>query len=540
MTEVHLQSEALERASRAGKREWLGLAVIALPCMLYSMDLTVMNLALPALAQALRPTSAQLLWIVDSYGFLLAGCLVTMGMLGDRIGRRRVLLLGAAGFELASMLCAFSTSAPMLIVARGLLGIAGATIAPSTLSLIRNLFANPSQRTFAIGIWAMSFSLGATIGPLAGGLLLERCWWGSAFLIGAPVMLLLLALGPWLLPEFRAEPARLIDWRSSILSALGILPIIYGIKRLALEGFSFAPIASIAIGIAVGVFFVKRQRELSQPLLDLSLFRARVFRLALVANTLTIFVTFGTFIFIAQYFQQVCGLSARSAGYCTLPSAIGFIGGSLLAPQLAKRYLPTRAIAGCMLVSALALALLSCGPVLSSLGSVIASSVLLAIGSAPAVTLATDLVVGSAPAERAGAASAISETSGEFGGACGIAILGTIGSAAFRSRMHEFRSDASLDTLSAVLALVGENPDVQRMQLLVYARRAFIQGMQAALLTASSVALMGAVLLFIHSRPVRRERWLLPGFGWRKPNGRHRTASPGSAPAQSARRCRAN
>ena len=163
---------------RAGRREWAGLAVIALPCLLATMDLEVLNLAVPALTADLQPSSAQLLWIIDIYGFMVAGSLITMGTLGDRIGRRRLLLIGAAAFGVASVLAAFSTSAEMLIATRALLGVAGATLAPSTLSLIRNMFPDPGQRTVAVAVWATSFSAGAAIGPLLGGVLLEWFWWG--------------------------------------------------------------------------------------------------------------------------------------------------------------------------------------------------------------------------------------------------------------------------------------------------------------------------------------------------------------------------
>jgi MFS transporter, DHA2 family, multidrug resistance protein len=166
---------------RAGRREWVGLGVLALPCLLYAMDLTVLYLAVPHLSADLRPSSTQLLWIVDIYGFLVAGLLVTTGTLGDRIGRRRLLLTGAAAFGVASVLAAFSTSAGMLIAARALLGVAGATVAPSTLSLIRNMFLDPRQRTVAVSVWITSFSAGGAVGPLAGGVLLEWVWWGRCF-----------------------------------------------------------------------------------------------------------------------------------------------------------------------------------------------------------------------------------------------------------------------------------------------------------------------------------------------------------------------
>src|SRR6266545_4048436 len=221
---------------RAGRREWIGLAVLTLPCLLYAMDLTVLNLAVPHLSADLRPSSVQLLWIVDVYGFLVAGLLITMGTLGDRIGRRRLLLAGAAAFGVASLLAASSTSAGMLIAARALLGVAGATVAPSTLSLIRNMFLDPRQRTVAISVWITSFSVGGAIGPLAGGVLLEWFWWGSVFLLAVPVMALLLVLGPILLPEFRDPQAGRLDLVSAGMSLVAVLAVVWGLKQLAQDG----------------------------------------------------------------------------------------------------------------------------------------------------------------------------------------------------------------------------------------------------------------------------------------------------------------
>ena len=221
---------------RAGRREWAGLAVIALPCLLATMDLEVLNLAVPALTADLQPSSAQLLWIIDIYGFMVAGSLITMGTLGDRIGRRRLLLIGAAAFGAASVVAAFSTSAEMLIATRALLGVAGATLAPSTLSLIRNMFTDPGQRTVAVAVWATSFSVGAAIGPLLGGVLLEWFWWGSVFLLDVPVMVLLLVVGPVLLPEYKDPGAGRLDLPSAAMSLAAVLLLIYGLKHLALAG----------------------------------------------------------------------------------------------------------------------------------------------------------------------------------------------------------------------------------------------------------------------------------------------------------------
>src|SRR5688500_7739308 len=246
-------------APKAGRREWIGLAVLALACVVYAMDLTVLHLAVPSLSADLQPTSAQLLWIIDIYGFMVAGALITMGTLGDRIGRRRLLLIGAVAFALASLLAAFSTSAEMLIATRALLGIAGATVAPSTLSLIRNMFVDAHQRTVAIGVWVTSYSVGGVLGPLLGGLLLEYYWWGSVFLLAVPVMILLLVVGPILLPEYRDPNAGRLDIHSAALSLAAVLAVIYGLKRLAVDGFTVLPILTILTGVAIGFAFVRRQ-----------------------------------------------------------------------------------------------------------------------------------------------------------------------------------------------------------------------------------------------------------------------------------------
>src|SRR6266852_6934303 len=252
--------------SKATRREWIGLAVIALPCVLYAMDLTVLNLAVPRLSEDLKPTSAQLLWILDIFGFLVAGSLIIMGNIGDRIGRRRLLMMGAAGFGVASVIAAFSTSAEMLIATRALLGVAGATLAPSTLSLIRSMFLDPQQRTVAIGVWVTSYSVGGAIGPLLGGVLLQYFWWGSVFLIGVPVMLLLLVLGPILLPEFRDPKAGRLDLFSAALSLVAVLLVIYGLKRIAEHGLGWVPALTIVTGLAVCAAFLRRQRALAHPL----------------------------------------------------------------------------------------------------------------------------------------------------------------------------------------------------------------------------------------------------------------------------------
>jgi len=495
---------------KASRREWIGLAVLALPCLLYSMDLTVLELAVPKLSLDLRPTSSQLLWIMDIYGFLLAGFLITMGTLGDHIGRKRLLLIGAAAFGAASVLAAFSNSAEMLIITRAVLGVAGATLAPSTLSLIRNIFQDPDQRAFAIGVWATSFAAGAAIGPLAGGLLLEFFWWGSVFLLAVPVMALLLVLGPMLLPEFRDLEAGRLDLISSAMSLAAVLAVIYGLKQIAAYGLEWLPVFCILVGLGIGAAFVRRQRTLTDPLIDLRLFRAPEFSASLAAFLLSIFVIAGIFFFIAQYLQLVLGLSPLVAGLWTLPSAGGLVAGSMLAPLVARQVRPAFVMAASLALSAVGFGLLTQVDAASGLAVLVTSSVVLSLGVAPVGTLATDMIVGSAPPERAGAASGISETSAELGGALGIAILGSIGAAVYRGEVADaFPSDvppdaaeAARDTLGGAVSVADPLPDPLATGLLDAAREAFTQGLQQAAITSVVIVLSVAILVLLLLRYV--------------------------------------
>jgi len=492
-------------APRATRREWIGLAVIALPCMLYSMDLTVLNLAVPAISRELEPSSAQLLWILDIYGFLVAGSLITMGTLGDRIGRRRLLMIGAAAFGVASIFAAFATSAATLIAARAILGLAGATLAPSTLSLIRNMFLDPAQRTFAIGIWVTSYSIGGAIGPLIGGVVLQFYHWGAVFLIGVPVMLLLLVVGPRLLPEFRDPRAERLDLPSAVLSLAAVLLVIYGLKRIAEYGISAVAIIAIVAGIAVGVGFVRRQRTLSHPFIDLGLFQSPAFAASLAAYTLATFVGFGAYIFIAQYLQLVLGLSPLQAGLWTLPSMISYIVGSLIVPGIAQRVRPVYVMSGGLFFATLGFALLMRLDSESSLFLLFVGSVVYALGISPVVILATDLIVGCAPVERAGAAGAISETSSELGGALGIAVLGSVGTAVYRLEMANAvpssipgaAAEAARSTLGGALAEAGRLSGELGAGLVAAARSSFVAALHVSAGICAAISLATAVMLLL-------------------------------------------
>jgi MFS transporter, DHA2 family, multidrug resistance protein len=409
---------------KAGPREWLGLAVLALPALLLAMDATVLYLAVPSLTADLNPTATQLLWITDAYGFMIAGFLVTMGTLGDRIGRRKLLMIGAAAFLATSVLAAYSDSPELLIVARGLLGIAGATLMPSTLALISNMFADARERGVAIGIWAASISVGAALGPVAGGILLNHFQWGAAFLLAVPVMVLLLITAPMLLPEHRDPGPGRLDLASVGLSLATVLPIIHGVKQIADGGHLLVSVGTILIGLAVGAVFLKRQRKLSSPLIDVQLFTGKGFSAALVVLLFDAACVVGVYFFTTLYLQQELGLSPLAAGLWLVPSAVVMVLSSIATPMLTRRMPAGRLMTAGLCASAAGLLLLV---FVDGAPGVMLGMTIVYLGQGPIMALGTEMVVGAAAPEKAGSASALSETSMEFGMAFGVAVLGSVG-----------------------------------------------------------------------------------------------------------------
>jgi DHA2 family multidrug resistance protein-like MFS transporter len=502
--------------ARAGRREWTGLAVLALSALLYVMDLTVLHLAVPAISADLEPTSAQLLWIIDIYGFLIAGSLITMGTLGDRIGRRKLLLIGAAAFGLTSILAALSPTAEWLIASRALLGIAGATLAPSTLSLIFHMFQDPRQRSVAIGFWIGAFSAGSAIGPVLGGVMLELFWWGSVFLLALPVMAALLLLGPRILPEYKDPEAGRLDLVSATMSVLAVLAVIYGLKDIAQDGLGLPAVLAILAGLGVAVAFVVRQRRLANPMIDLRLFTRTRFNAALAINFLAIFVVVGYFLFVAQYLQLVLGLSPLEAGLWSLPEAFAFIIGSQLAPRALRQVRPAYVIGGGLAVAAVGLGVLTQVGVSGGLVPLVTGSVIISLGLAPVFGLTTELIVGSAPPEQAGAASGISETGAELGGALGLALMGSLGVAIYRSQLADQlpagvpaeAAAAARDTLGSAVEVAGQLPGQLGAALLDAARHAFVTGLQ---LTSAIAAVLGVALAVLalvtlrHQEPTAAE-----------------------------------
>lgn len=502
--------------ARAGRREWVGLAVLTLACLLYAMDLTVLHLAVPSLSADLQPTSTELLWIVDIYGFLVAGALITMGTLGDRIGRRKLLLIGAGAFSIISVAAAFSTTPTQLIVSRALMGLAGATIAPATLSLIFNMFPDPDQRSKAVGLWITAFSAGGAVGPVIGGLLLERYWWGSVFLMALPVMALLLILGPRVLPEYRDTEAGRLDLTSAAMSLAAVLAVVFGLKELAIEGVSWKPVVSLLLGAVAGVAFWKRQRRLEDPLVDVTMFRSRVFNVSLMTNLFAIFVAFGFFLFVAQYLQLVLDLSPQVAGLWSLPSAVGFIVGANVSPRFVHKVRPALILAPALGLSAVGLWIFTQAGTTNGLGLAVAGSLVLTLALSPLFNLTTELIVGSAPPEKAGAASGISETGAELGGALGIAILGSVGAAVYRSSLRSgvpsglssTDQTGALDSLGGALEIAAGLPTAVGDALIEASKEAFVTGLHVTTAVTAVVALIvaGVVGALLRGVPERDSR----------------------------------
>jgi DHA2 family multidrug resistance protein-like MFS transporter len=404
----------------------------------------------------------------------------------------------------ASLLAAFSQSAEMLIASRAIMGIAGATIAPSTLSLIFTMFLDTKQRSTAIGVWIAAYSAGGAIGPVLGGVLLEFFWWGSVFLIGVPVMVLLLFLGPRTLPEYKDPNARRLDLDSAVMSIVAILAVVFGLKQIAQDGISLLPVLAIVGGVILGIYFVRHQLRLESPLIDVRLFRIRAFSASLISYLLGIFVVVGYFLFISQYLQLVLGLTPLVAALWSLPSAIGFVVGSTIAPRIIHRYRPAAIMGTGMTIAAVGTAMLIGLSVEGGLGNLLliaAASVVISIGLAPVITLATELIVGSAPPEQAGAATGMSETSGELGGALGIAILGSIGTALYRADVADTLppglpaevANAARDTLGGAVAIAQELPGELAAAVVASAQVAFVD----ALHLVAVVAAVGAVITAI-------------------------------------------
>lgn len=495
---------------RAGRKEWIALCVLCLPLMVVSMDVSVLFFAAPDIALDLRPTATEQLWIFDIYGFILAGLLLTMGAIGDRIGRRRLLMIGSVGFALCSLFAAFAQTSESLILARGILGIGGATLMPSTLALVRTMFQDPDQRTKALSIWSAVMASGVSVGPIIGGLLIQSFSWGSVFLINIPAMALLLAIAPFLLPESRSESRTRIDLISSLLALAAILPVTYGVKTLAEGGWATLPAAMLAVGLIAGFVFVRRQLTIHNPLIDIHALMERRTGGSILINLIATFALMASALVNTQFLQSVLGYSPFIAAlWSLLPSVI--VGAAApLAAKLSLTHGRPRIMAGGFVLSAVGFAILTQVRLegFSPLAVMLVGAGLVAAGIVSVMTLVTDYVVGVTPTDRAGAVGGLIETSSELGGAFGIALLGCVLTAVYHNAVSpllpaNLPTDAALaagQTIAGASAASLQLPAELSTGVMAASREAFMTAMHATSLTAGILLLLASVVTVVMLR----------------------------------------
>ncbi|MEU7056546.1 MFS transporter [Streptomyces sp. NPDC046197] len=484
------------RVAEVEKRpdRWAALGVLILAVLLVAVDATVLGLATPYISEDLNPTGTQLLWMGDVYSFVIAGLLVSMGSLGDRIGRKRILLGGATAFGALSVLNAYATTPEMMILARALLGVAGATLMPATLALIRNLFHDPRERSLAVGIWGATASAGTAIGPITGGFLLQHFWWGSVFLINVPVMVVLVLVGIRTLPESRNPNPGPWDLTSVVLSLLGMIGLVYAVKEAATHGLTRVTLATGLLGASALYWFVRRQLTLPTPLLDMRLFRSRGFSGAVLADLLTVLGMSGLVFFLSQYLQLVQGRRPFEAGLAELPAAVGAVAAGLVAGRAARRFSVRAVVSGGLAAVGLALAVLTLLGRSTGYPQLGSALLVVGVGAGFSFTVTADVILSSVPKDQAGAASAVSETAYELGAALGIALLGSIVTGVYRGftgpagtplRAHE--------SLGGAVEAAASLPPHTSQALVSAARDSFVHGLQLASGAGAAVLLATAV-----------------------------------------------
>ena len=493
-------------APLAGRKEWTALSVLCLPLLVVSMDVSVLFFAAPFIAKALHPTAFQQLWIFDIYGFVLAGLLLAMGAVGDRIGRRRLLMIGGVGFALTSLLAAFAPNAETLILARALLGVAGSSLMPSSIALVRTMFPNAAQRTKAMSVWSATLAGGVTLGPIVSGLLLDHFFWGSVFLINIPAMALLLIIAPILLPESRSAANPRIDWISSVLALVAILASTYGVKTLAENGWAPVPVVALIGGVAVGVGFVLRQLRLEHPLIDIRALRERRTGGSIFINLIGTFALMASSVVITQYLQSVLGLDPLIAALWSVLPAAGVASAAPLAGKLSGTFGRPKVMAAGILLSAIGFAVLTQVQLDGFLPLAVAlvGAGLVAAGLVSVTTLVADYVMGVTPIERAGAVGGLIETSSELGGAFGIAILGTVLAAAYHAAAARLlpttvtgATRASAEQMIAAATTVAQHAGHLRQAIVTAAEQAYVTGMHTTSLVACGILIATAVLTLV-------------------------------------------
>lgn len=487
---------------RSSARRWSGLAVLMLPVLLVTVDNTVLGFALPKIAEALRPTASQQLWMIDAYSLVLAGLLVSMGSLGDRVGHRKLLLIGSFGFVVVSVLTAYSATSMQLIIGRACMGIFGAMLMPSTLALIRSVFEDREERRVAVAIWATTLTVGSALGPLVGGVLLQFFDWGAIFLLAVPVLIPLLVLGPLLLPESERDVSGPLDPISILQSMVALGCIVYSIKHGASEGIDGVVFGTFLVGALAGWIFVRRQLRLPVPLMDMTLFSNGAFSGSVLINLMSLAFLVGFVFFTTQFLQIVLQMAPLSASLALVPGQIMAIMVGVAVVPVAQR-MPVHVLIP-ILVAFTGAAFLLVASMGSSLAVLVAAFALLNIGVGAIATVSNDVILSAAPPAKAGAASAISETAYEVGVVLGTTLIGGLVTAHYRAdlQLPAFLSD--VQTMLASEALAGAHHVAtglagdQAQQLMQQAGSAFAGGIALASWLAFGLALV-AILIAWHT-----------------------------------------
>lgn len=487
-------------------RRWAALAVLMLPVLLIAVDNTVLAFAIPGISAALTPSGTQLLWVVDAYPLVLAALLVPMGSLGDKVGRRRLLLIGSLGFAVVSAVAAFVPTAGLLIAARAALGFFGAMLMPATLSIIRNIFTDATERRTAIAVWAAGFSGGAALGPIVGGFLLEHFWWGSVFLLAVPVLIPLLVLGLWLIPESRDPHPGPFDLVSIVLVMATMTPFVWAVKDFAQGGIDAVQALALLVAIGSGILFVRRQLARPVPMLDVRLFTVPAFSGAIIANLLSIFSLVGFMFFVSQHLQLVSGRTPMEAGLLLVPGLVITVAAGLAVVPLVRVVSPAAVVTGGLLLNAVGYGLvLVSGQAGSDLGLLLAFAILGA-GVGGAETVSNDLILSAVPAQKAGAASAISETAYESGAVLGTAVLGSILTAAYRSGVEVpdtvtgAAATTAGETLGGAVEVARTLPEPVAEALLTSATHAFDSGVVLTSAIGAGLMVIAAIITSIALR----------------------------------------
>jgi EmrB/QacA subfamily drug resistance transporter len=483
-------------AAQAYERRWWTLGVLCMSLTIISLDNTILNVALPSIVRQLGAQGSQLQWIIDSYSIVFACLLLTAGTLGDKYGRKRALTGGLILFGSFSAVASAASSATLLIVARGLMGIGGAFIFPTTLSILTNTFSG-RERAKAIGIWAGVSGLGVAIGPLAGGLLLEHFWWGSVFLVNVPVCVVAVALGRFFIPDTKDPTDRALDVPGAVLSVVALFGLMYGIIQVPDKGWANGPVLTgFVVGAVFLLAFALWELRSAHPMLDLRFFANPRFSAASATITLISFALYGSTFLLTQYFQFVLRYSPLKSGMMTSPVAIGLMIGAPQAPKLVERLGTTKVVVTGLIVVAAALACYASDTLMSSVVIGLGIRGLFGLGMGLTSAPVTESIMGSLPVNRAGVGSAVNDTTRQTGGALGVAVIGSVFAARYHASITGLSAfspsvaRAAHESIGTALTQVPKLPPAQGALLVKLADHAYISAMRPAFAMASAVVVL--------------------------------------------------